>query len=202
MDMALRVILGYDIIMSLVSSAVAFIIFYYTHRAYSVTEKKSFLLLQLGFLFAGIGLFLDSGLVLAAIALKALHLTVTGYTAYFISTLIAYAFILGSYAVDRLEYSESSIASLLLLIGFGALPEGILLALAAAITIQLGLNFFMKRSTDKLLVFLAFAFIFLGHLFFMLQALRFAIFLIAGHLARFLGFVFFLAFILRVVKLH
>ena len=200
--MALRVILGYDIVMSLISSAAAFIISYYAYRAYSVTEKKSFLLLQLGFLFAGIGLFLDSILISAAVALKILHLTVIGYTAYFVSTLIAYAFILGSYAVDKLEYSETSMASLLPLIGFGALPEGILLALAAAITIQLGLNFFMKRSADKLLIFLAFAFIFLGHLSFMLQALRFTWLLIAGHLFRFLGFLLFLAFILRVVKIH
>ena len=202
MDMALRVILGYDIIMSLISSAVALIISYYAHRAYSVTEKKSFLLLELGFISAGIGLFLDPAFILAAIVLRNLHLTITGYTAYFISTLTAYAFILGSYAVDRLEYSETSMAAFLPLIGFGALPEGILLALAAAITIQLGLNFFMKRSTDKLLVFLAFAFIFLGHLSFMLQAMRFAVFLVAGHMFRFLGFIFFLAFILRVVKLH
>jgi len=113
---------------------------------------------------------------------------------------IAYVLVLSSYAVDKFEFSETSIPSLLPLIGFGALPEGILLTLAGAITIQLGLNFFLNRSVDKLLIFMAFAFIFFGHLFFMLQAIRFAGFLILGHIFRFLGFASFLAFILRVVK--
>ncbi|MCD6536620.1 MAG: hypothetical protein J7K49_06280 [Thaumarchaeota archaeon] len=198
--MMLRVIFGYDIVMEIISSAVAFIISYYAYRAYSVTKKKSFLLLQLGFTFAGLGLLLDSMLVSAAIALRVLHLTATGYTLYFIATIIAYGFILGSYAADRLEPSEGHIASILPLIGFGALPEGILLTLAAAVTIQLGLNFFLNRSIDKFLVLIAFIFIVFGHLFFMLQAIRFAGFLIAGHVFRFLGFASFLVFVLRVVK--
>lgn len=196
--MPLRVILGYDIVMSFVSSAAAFIISYYAYRAYSATKKKSFLLLLLGFIFAGLGLLLDSALLSAAIVSRIPHLTVTGYTLYFISTAAAYSLILGSYAVDRFESSE--VASILPLIGFGVLPEGILLTLTTAITIQLGLNFAVKRSIDKLLIFLAFVFLFLGHLSFMLQAMRFAVFLVAGHVFRFLGFVSFLAFILRVVK--
>jgi len=198
--MPLRVILGYDIVMSFVSSAAAFIISYYAYRAYSVTKKKSFLLLQLGFTFAGLGLLLDSILLSAAILSRIFHLTATGYTLYFASTVIAYVLVLGSYAVDKFEVSETSIPSLLPLIGFGALPEGILLTLAGAITIQLGLNFLLNRSVDKLLIFMAFAFIFFGHLFFMLQAMRFVGFLILGHIFRFLGFASFLAFILRVVK--
>jgi len=198
--MPLRVILGYDIVMSFVSSAAAFIISYYAYRAYSATKKKSFLLLQLGFTFAGLGLLLDSALLSAAIISKVFHLTATGYTLYFASTLIAYILILSSYAVDKLEISGASVASVLPLIGFGALPEGILLTLAGAITIQLGLNFTLNRSLDRLLIFLAFGFIFLGHLSFLLQAMRFVGFLIAGHVFRFLGFSSFLAFILRAVK--
>ena len=52
--MAFRMILGYDIVMELISSIAALFISYYSNRAYSATKKKSFLLLQLGFLSAGV----------------------------------------------------------------------------------------------------------------------------------------------------
>ena len=198
--MALRMILGYDIVMEIISSIAAFLISYYAHRAYVATKKKSFLLLQLGFISAGVGLILDSLLLSAAIFSKIPRLTATGYSAYFILTIVSYCLILSSYAADKLERSGAYAASILPLIGFGALPEGILLTLSGAIMIQLGVNFSLKRSADSFLVFLAFALIFLGHLSFMLQAFRFPGLLIAGHVFRFLGFISFLILLVRVVK--
>ena len=198
--MAFRMILGYDIAMELISSIAALFISYYSNRAYSATRKKSFLLLQLGFLSAGVGLILDSLLLSAAILSRTPRLTAAGYTAYFTLTIMSYCLILSSYAADKLERSGAYAASILPLIGFGALPEGVLLTLSGAIMVQLGVNFSLKRSADSLLVFLAFALIFLGHLSFMLQALRFPGLLIAGHVFRYLGFISFLILILRVVK--
>lgn len=198
--MALRMILGYDIVMEVVSSVAALFISYYAHRAYTATEKRSFLLLQLGFISAGVGLLLDSLLLSAAIISKVPRLTATGYSAYFILTILSYCFILSSYAVDKLERSGAYVSSILPLVGFGVLPEGILLTLSGAIMIQLGVNFSLKRSMDSFLVFLAFALIFLGHFSFMLQALRFPGLLIAGHVFRFLGFISFLILLVRVVK--
>ncbi len=198
--MPFRIVLGYDIIMEVVSSVAAFLVSYFAYRTYSITRKKSFFLLQVGFASAGTGLLLDSMLVSTAILSRVHHLAVTGYSGYFILTIISYCFLLGSYAVDKLERSGGYMASILPIIGFGALPEGILLTLAGAITIQLGVNFSLKRSMNSFLAFLAFVLIFLGHLSFMLQALGALGLLIAGHVFRFLGFTSFLILLSRVVK--
>ena len=198
--MAFRLILGYDIVMEVVSSVAAFFISYYAYRAYAATGKKPFLLLLFGFMLAGAGLILDSFLISAAVFFRALGLTAMGYSAYFILTLVSYCFILGSYAADKLERSGAYAYSIFPLLGFGVLPEGVLLTLSGAIAIQLGVNFSLKRSLDSFLAFLAFILIFLSHLSFMLQALRFPGLLIAGHVFRFLGFTSLLVLLLRVVK--
>jgi len=97
---------GYDIVMSFVSAFVAFIVSYQAYRAHTITRKKSFLALELGFIFTGIGLLADSILSYAAIASRIPHFFGVGYLAYFISTMIGYALILGSYIIDRVMMDQ------------------------------------------------------------------------------------------------
>ena len=198
--MPIRPILGYDIAMGYVSGVAALLVSYYAFRSYSAAHKKSLLLFQLGFALAGVGLLLDSSFLLAALITRSASLIAFGYSGYFILTASSYCLIIGSYTVDRAESLEASPIILFPLLAFGAFSEGVLSALAAAIAIQLGVNFSYKRSADSFLAFLAFLLIFLSHLSFTLQSMRFPGFLIAGHVLRFLGFTSLLILLARMVR--
>ncbi|MCD6420905.1 MAG: hypothetical protein J7L17_00655 [Thaumarchaeota archaeon] len=198
--MPIRPILGYDIAMGYVSGVAALLVSYYAFRSYSATRRKSLLLFQLGFALAGAGLLLDSSFLLAALITRSASLIALGYSGYFILTASSYCLIIGSYTVDRAESLEASPIALFPLLAFGAFSEGVLSALAAAIAIQLGVNFSYKRSADSFLAFLAFLLIFFSHLSFTLQSLRFPGFLIAGHVLRFLGFTSLLILLARMVR--
>ena len=198
--MPIRPILGYDIAMGYVSGFAALLVSYYAFRSYSAAHKKSLLLFQLGFALAGAGLLLDSSSLLAALITRSASLIAFGYSGYFILTASSYCLIIGSYTVDRAESLEASPMALFPLLAFGAFSEGVLSALAMAIAIQLGVNFSYRRSADSFLAFLAFLLIFLSHLSFTLQSLRFPGFLIAGHVLRFLGFTSLLILLARMVR--
>ena len=66
--------------------------------------------------------------------------------------------------------------------------------------IQSMINLLMDRSLNKLLIAAAFTSIFLSHLCFMIQALAFASLLVIGQILRFIGFMMFAVFIIRVVR--
>ena len=190
---------GYDIVMSFVSAFVAFIVSYQAYRAHTITRKKSFLALELGFIFTGIGLLADSILSYAAIASRIPHFFGVGYLAYFISTMIGYALILGSYIIDRVMMEEA-VPAMIPIARYGSLPESILLILIGVVMIQSMINLLMDRSLNKLLIAAAFTSIFLSHLCFMIQALAFASLLVIGQILRFIGFMMFAVFIIRVVR--
>jgi len=200
-DMSIKPVLffGYDIIMSFISAFVAFIVSYQAYRAHTITKKKSFLALELGFIFTGIGLLADSVLSYAAVASRISHFFGVGYLAYFISTTIGYALILGSYIIDRVM-TEEAVLAIVPIMRYGALSESILLVLIGTVMIQSMINLLMDRSLNKFLISMAFASIFLSHLCFMIQALAFASLLIIGQILRFIGFMMFAASIIRVVK--
>lgn len=198
--MSIRPILGYDIAMGYVSGFAALLVSYYAFRSYSAAHKKSLLLFQLGFALAGAALLLDSSFLLAALITRSASLIALGYSGYFLLTASSYCLIIGSYTVDRAESPEASPMALFPLLAFGAFSEGVLSALAAAIAIQLGVNFSYKRSANSFLAFLAFLLIFLSHLSFTLQSMRFPGFLIAGHVLRFLGFTSLLILLARMVR--
>ena len=190
---------GYDIVMSFVSAFVAFIVSYQAYRAHTITRKKSFLALELGFIFTGIGLLADSILSYAAIASRIPHFFGVGYLAYFISTMIGYALILGSYIIDRVMMEEA-VPAMIPIARYGSLPESILLILIGVVMIQSMINLLVDRSLNKLLIAAAFTSIFLSHLCFMIQALAFASLLVIGQILRFIGFMMFAVFIIRVVR--
>jgi len=200
-DMSIKPVLffGYDIVMSFVSAFVAFIVSYQAYRAHTITRKKSFLALELGFIFTGIGLLADSILSYAAIASRIPHFFGVGYLAYFISTMIGYALILGSYIIDRVMMEEA-VPAMVPIARYGSLPESILLILIGVVMIQSMINLLMDRSLNKLLIAAAFTSIFLSHLCFMIQALAFASLLVIGQILRFIGFMMFAVFIIRVVR--
>ena len=190
---------GYDIVMSFVSAFVAFIVSYQAYRAHTITRKKSFLALELGFIFTGIGLLADSILSYAAIASRIPHFFGVGYLAYFISTMIGYALILGSYIIDRVMMEEA-VPAMIPIARYGSLPESILLILIGVVMIQSMINLLMDRSLNKFLIAVAFTSIFLSHLCFMIQALALASLLVIGQILRFIGFMMFAVFIIRVVR--
>jgi len=200
-DMPVRPALffGYDIIMNFISAFVAFIVGYQAYRAHTITRKKSFLALELGFIFTGIGLLADSILSYAAIASRMPHFLGVGYLAYFISTAIGYSLILGSYVIDRVM-TEEAIPAAAPIVRYGALPESILLVLIGVVMIQSMINLLVDRSPNRLLISIAFTSIFLSHLCFMIQALAFVSLLVIGQILRFIGFIMFAVSVIRVVR--
>lgn len=182
---------GYDLIMGAASAAVALVVSYYVFRAYATTRERYFLLLQLGFAFAGVGLLMDSLLAYVSIASGNPLAFKLGYTLYFFSTLIAYALILGSYAVGQLRKPVLYMAAA---VSYGALPETILMTPLTVVVVQSGLNLAARKSLNTFLVFLAFTLILVSHLTFAVYAI------IPAHIFRFSGFMVFALFIARVVK--
>ena len=200
-DMPVKPVLffGYDIIMNFVSALVAFIVGYQAYRAHTITRKKSFLALELGFIFTGIGLLADSILSYAAIASRIPHFLGVGYLAYFISTAIGYSLILGSYVIDRVM-TEEVIPAVAPIARYGSLPESILLVLIGVVMIQSMINLLVDRSPNRLLISIAFTSIFLSHLCFMIQTLAFVSLLVIGQILRFTGFIMFAVSVIRVVR--
>jgi len=200
-DMPVKPVLffGYDIIMNFVSALVAFIVGYQAYRAHTITRKKSFLALELGFIFTGIGLLADSILSYAAIASRIPHFLGVGYLAYFISTAIGYSLILGSYVIDRVM-TEEVIPAVAPIARYGSLPESILLVLIGVVMIQSMINLLVDRSPNRLLISIAFTSIFLSHLCFMIQTLAFVSLLVIGQILRFIGFIMFAVSVIRVVR--
>ena len=192
-----RFLFGYDVFMGVASAFAAFVVSYYAFKAYLTTKERYFLFLQLGFMFAGVGLLMDSALTYASLLSRSLLLFRFGYSLYFMATLIAYALILGSYLIGQLK--KPVLYAVAPVIGYGALSETVLMLPLAIVVAQSAINLSANRSLNPLLVFLAFTLIFLGHLLFVIHALT-GWFFVLAHIFRFTGFMVFTAFIIRVVK--
>lgn len=194
-----RFILGYDVFMGLASSIIAFIVAYYSFRAYAATRERYFLLLQLGFMLAGIGLLLESLMNLLMFSVRIPLLIPLGYTIYFTATLAAYLLILGSYVLGQLR--KPVLYAIPPFIGYSMLTEAVLMLPLSVVVAQSAMNLAANKSLNPLLVFLAFTLLLLSHLAFLLHIFV-GVLLPAGHILRFTGFLIFGVFLSRVVKIE
>lgn len=197
MPLRRRYLFGYDILMGVASASASFLVSYYAFKAYLATRERYFLLLQLGFMFAGAGLLMDSLLTFFSIFARAPTLLALGYSLYFAATFISYILILGSYVVGQLK--KPILYAAIPIIGYGFISETVLMLPLMIVVTQSAVNMAARKSINTLLIFLAFTLILLSHLMFALHALT-GYFLVLGHSLRFTGFMLFAAFIVRVVK--
>ncbi len=208
--------------MEFAAFVIALAIAYRALRGYRLTGQKTFWYVYLSFAVLSAGLLVDSlaGLlgILARVPRGTLALTQIGYTIYFFSQLLAYGLLIYAYTSQsrnlRTTSSPSMLASALVFAALQATPvppirllglqleyhpiaEIVLLFLVAYVTVHTGMNYWSTKDRNALLVFLAFLFLTLGHLFFILTPISPLSFVI-GHILQLSGFVSLLAMLLQV----
>ena len=201
---------------------IALAIAYRALRGYRLTGQKTFWYVYFGFAVLSAGLLVDSLASFLGMLARAPRGTVVftqvGYSVYFFSQLLAYGLLIYAYASQSRNLRASSspvmVASVLMfaalqttpiapikLLGLGLeyhpIAEIVLLFLVAYVTVHTGMNYFTTKDRNAFLVFLAFLFLTLSHIFFILIPISPLSFVI-GHTLQLSGFVSLLAMLLQV----
>jgi len=213
---------GFDSLMELAAFLIALAIAYQALKGYRLTRQRTLLYVHFSFVLLSAGLLVDSFAGFLGILARALRVTVAltlvGYLIYFLAQLLAYGLLIYAYVFQTRGLSTTSIPSLFAplfsslalqaqpgpfvkllgpLVQYHPIPEIMLLFLIFYITVQTGLNYSATKDRNAFLVFLAFLFLALSHLFFILEPLRPLLFVI-GHVLQLSGFVSLLTMLLRV----
>jgi hypothetical protein len=208
--------------MELVAFIIALAIAHRALRGYRLTGQKTFWYVYFGFAVLSSGLLVDSLVgflgMLARVPRGTVALTQVGYSIYFFSQLLAYGLLIYAYASQtrNLRSTSSSvmvgfalfsaalqttpappIGLLGLQLEYHPIAEIVLLFLVAYVTVHTGMNYSTTKDGNALLVFLAFLFLTLSHLFFILTPISPLSFVI-GHTLQLSGFVSLLAMLLQV----
>ena len=217
-----RWFVGVDSLMEFVAFIIALAIAYQAFKGSRLTKQRTFWYVYFSFAVLSAGLLIDSlaGFlaILARMPRGTLVLTQIGYGIYFLAQLLAYGLLIYAYASQTKDLSGTSspvlLASMLAFATLQATPalpirllglqleyhpiaEIVLLFLVTYIAVHTGMNYSATKDRNALLVFLAFFFLALSHLFFILMPIGTLLFVI-GHVLQLSGFVALLAMLLRV----
>jgi len=217
-----RWFVGVDSLMEFVAFIIALAIAYQALKGYRLTKQRTFWYVYFSFAVLSAGLLTDSlaGFLgfLARAPKGTLALTQIGYGLYFLAQLLAYGLLIYAYVSQTrnltgrstpvLSASILAFATLqatpalpLKLLGFQVeyhpITEIVLLFLVTYVAVHTGMNYSATKDRNALLVFLAFFFLALSHLFFILMPIGPVLFVI-GHVLQLSGFVALLAMLLRV----
>lgn len=217
-----RWFVGFDSLMELVAFIIALAIAYQALKGYKLTKQRTLWYVHFGFAVLSAGLLIDSlaGFlgILARTLKGAIALTLVGYSIYFFAQLLAYSMLIYAYVSQTRTLSAISSPVLLAsLFGFGMLQgapgipirllgplveyhpvsEIMLLFLVFYVATKTGTNYSATKDRNAFLVFLAFLFLAVSHLSFILEPISPLLFVI-GHLLQLSGFVSFLVMLLRV----
>jgi hypothetical protein len=207
--------------MELVAFIITLAVAYQALKGYRLTKQRTLWYVHFSFAVLSAGLLIDSLAGFLGIIARALRVTVAltlvGYSVYFFAQLLAYCILIYAYVSQTRTLNTTSIPVVLSsLFGFAALqiPPGtpirllgplveyhpvseiVLLFLVSYVAVQTGMNYSATKDKIAFLVFLAFVFLALSHLFFILQPIGPLLFVI-GHVLQLLGFVSLLAMLLR-----
>jgi len=207
--------------MELVAFIITLAVAYQALKGYRLTKQRTLWYVHFSFAVLSAGLLIDSLAGFLGIIARALRVTVAltlvGYSVYFFAQLLAYCILIYAYVSQTRTLNTTSIPVVLSsLFGFVALqiPPGtpirllgplveyhpvseiVLLFLVSYVAVQTGMNYSATKDKSAFLVFLAFVFLALSHLFFILQPIGPLLFVI-GHVLQLLGFVSLLAMLLR-----
>jgi hypothetical protein len=210
--------------MEFVAFIIALAIAYQALKGYKLTKQRTLWYVHFSFAVLSAGLLIDSltGFlgILARTFRGTLSLTWVGYSIYFLAQLLAYSMLIYAYVSQtRVLATTITAAPLASLIAFATLqtapaqgirllgplveyhpiPEIILLFLLLYIAVQTGMNYSSTKDRSAFLVFLAFVFLTISHLFFILQPFGALLFVI-GHILQLLGFVSLFTMLLRVTR--
>lgn len=214
--------MGFDSLMEFAAFIIVIAIAHRALRGYRLTEQKTFWYVYLGFAVLSAGLLVDCVAGILGMLARAPRGTVafhqTGYSVYFFSQLLAYGLLIYAYAAQsknlRTTSSPAMAASTFAFVAFQATPdlpirllglqleyhpiaELVLLFLVAYVTVHTGTNYSTTKDRSALLVFVAFLFLTLSHIFFILIPISPLSFVI-GHALQLSGFISLLAMLLQV----
>ncbi len=196
-----------DLILELISATVSFLVGYFSLKAYKTVGNKNLLYLYFGFIILGLGMlfrvvsltFLFGTFKASELSIPAVK-TLINYMSliYTLLKIISYCFF-AFVAVEQIKESSflPFVFSLAPVFIYHAQLELISFVLICFVAIQYLFNFLNKRSMDRLLVFLGFAFITISHVFFVFTPVRTSLF-IFGHVSQFIGFICLLIMLFRV----
>lgn len=191
--------------MEFIAFTIALAVAYQALKGYKLSKEKTLLYLHFSFVLLGAGLLIDglaSIIVLFSRFYRGLlFLYAFGYTINFVAQVVAYGILVVAYLHQTRNVSVGLAASVpLMSVPFferSAYAELILIFLLVYITVQMGINYNINRTTNALLVFGAFASLALAHFFF-LMFIVITIFFPLAHIGQLFGFLLLLAMLLRV----
>jgi len=215
---------GFDSLMELAAFLIALAIAYQALKGYRLTKQRTLLYVHFSFVLLSAGLLVDSFAGFLGILARAFRVTVAltlvGYSIYFLAQLLAYGLLIYAYVSQTRSLSMTPVPLLLAplfssvtlqaapgplirllgpLVEYHPIPEIVLLFLIFYIAVQTGLNYSDTKDRNAFLVFLAFLFLALSHLFFILEPVRPLLFVI-GHVLQLSGFLSLLMMLLRVTS--
>jgi hypothetical protein len=202
--------------MELVSSLISFIVGYYALRGYRASGAKGLLLLYLGFVILGIGIFLrvvtatyfgiilriyesSTPYLMGLLNVAALLFTSTQLLAYvlFTATYILQAKNIGAKGLGLA--ATSAAAAPVIRLFFIPQLELVAITLLGFVTVYAFTNWLLRRGSGAALVFLGFGFMLVSHLFFLFMIVD-EVFLFLGQTTQLVGFVCLLAMLAKVSK--
>lgn len=206
------------LLMELASSLISFIVGYYALKGYRASGSRGLLMIYMGFLVLGIGIFLRiiAATYFAVILgvheqsprqlLGLLNLTVWIYS---LTQLIAYTLFTVTYILQARNVGKAGVAAVAVSAA-AAVPfnfrlfyipqlELIAITLLGFITVYSFINWLLKRGSSAALVFLGFGFMLLSHVFFLLIIFK-EMFLFLGQATQLAGFICLLIMLAKVSK--
>jgi len=194
---------GFDSLMEFIAFAIALAVAFQAMKGYALARERTLLYLNISFLLLGAGLLVD-GLANLIVILSKFHrnfiyLSRVGYTIDFLAQLVAYLILVVVYLQQTHAWSgQLAVAALpIVLLESNPFTELVLIFLLVYISAQTAINYNVRKTTNSLLVFGAFAFLALAHVFFLLFTVA-PIFFPFAHISQLFGFLLLLGMLFRV----
>lgn len=197
---------GFDTIMQIVESIIAFAVAYYALKGFRLVKDRTLFFLHFSFVLLGLGLLTDGVVGMPVLAFRGLTAVMAvGYLIRITAEIIAYALLLFAY----LRQTKSFMADATLLataappiVLYEILPYHPLLEIAvffliAFVATQAAMNYGVRKERNSLLVLIGFVLLAISHVFFILPPMNRLFFAIA-HVSQLLGFLALLIMLLRV----
>lgn len=197
--------LGFDSLMEFIAFIIAMAVGFQARKSYTLTKERTLLYLNSSFILIGTGLLVE-GLADLIVLLSRFHrgfvfLSSVGYTIDFFAQVLAYGILVFAYLQQTRTWSSQLTAAAIPILFFehNAFSELILIFLLAYIAAQTAINYSVAKTTNSLLVFCAFTFLTIAHVFFLFYTIE-PIFFAFAHIAQLLGFLLLLQMLFKVNK--
>lgn len=190
--------------MEFIAFIIAMAVGFQARKSYTLTKERTLLYLNSSFILIGTGLLVE-GLADLIVLLSRFHrgfafLSSVGYTIDFFAQVLAYCILVFAYLQQTRAWSSQLTAALpILLFEHNAFSELVLIFLLAYIAAQTAVNYSVVKTANSLLVFSAFTFLAIAHVFFLVYTIE-PIFFVFAHIAQLLGFLLLLRMLFKVNK--